>query len=364
VRISGGGRCNVTYHCFEPTPLSQHYPRGKKNWKSIPFLHAKDTVDWLPTWVSHWRRRPNGRMFPVTDDSQTIIDCFLKQSELLHIGIATTAESVVFLASWTGFRVHLMDNREIISKKGIGSDWRASNKQPITRGLKIWATPSYPPIPRFLLSMIQKRNSLTWWGFRGLRGSENCGKQNSPGGSSSHYALGLSGPAVIRLSAWAADYLHQNAYELPLLLIGPVQWVKKLCGMELNELRTKSGGRMIAANPLFKLSHRFVGSTDPACGNWRSQEMGWCFQQGYQPADRVFIRCPFTSRAKTTLRKNLYRVGVDLKEVTLETMESKKVRWPLLCRWGIKYRWRNGWVQFSGSMDHCFSGGRGDWNGS
>src|SRR6185295_7321993 len=75
VRISGGGRCNVTHHCFEPTPLSQHYPRGQKELKKLfRTFQAKETVDWFANLGVKLKAENDGRMFPVTDDSQTIID--------------------------------------------------------------------------------------------------------------------------------------------------------------------------------------------------------------------------------------------------------------------------------------------------
>jgi len=71
VKISGGGRCNVTQHCFEPTPLSQHYPRGQKQLKKLfRTFDAKNTVDWFEQLGIHLKTEEDGRMFPVCRKTQ------------------------------------------------------------------------------------------------------------------------------------------------------------------------------------------------------------------------------------------------------------------------------------------------------
>src|SRR6478735_10094543 len=93
VKVSGGGRCNVTHNCFEPTPLSKHYPRGSKELKTLfRKFQAKDTVNWFARKNVNLKAEEDGRMFPVTDNSQTIIDCFLKEAESHHITIKLNSE--------------------------------------------------------------------------------------------------------------------------------------------------------------------------------------------------------------------------------------------------------------------------------
>src|SRR5258708_31276527 len=88
VKVSGGGRCNVTHHCFEPTPLSKHYPRGSKELKSLfRKFQAKDIVDWFESKSVKLKTEEDGRIFPVSNNSQTIIDCFLQETERHNIKI-------------------------------------------------------------------------------------------------------------------------------------------------------------------------------------------------------------------------------------------------------------------------------------
>ena len=95
VRISGGGRCNVTHHCFEPTPLSKHYPRGQKQLKKMfREFQAKDVVDWFQSRGVKLKTESDGRMFPITNNSETVIECFMSEARQLKIRIEKQAEVI------------------------------------------------------------------------------------------------------------------------------------------------------------------------------------------------------------------------------------------------------------------------------
>src|SRR5688572_8874654 len=88
VRVSGGGRCNVTHQCLNPFDLSKHYPRGQKALKNLfPMFHAGHMIEWLRLKGVSLKTESDGRMFPVTDSSETIIECFLKEAEKQGIKI-------------------------------------------------------------------------------------------------------------------------------------------------------------------------------------------------------------------------------------------------------------------------------------
>jgi predicted Rossmann fold flavoprotein len=91
VKVSGGGRCNVTHHCFEPIALAHHYPRGEKPLKQIfKKFQAKEVVGWFASKGVTLKTESDGRMFPVTNNSQTIIDCFLNEAKKLNIRVQTS----------------------------------------------------------------------------------------------------------------------------------------------------------------------------------------------------------------------------------------------------------------------------------
>ncbi len=119
VKVSGGGRCNVTHNCFEPTPLSKHYPRGSKELKSLfRKFQAKDTVEWFKSKQIKLKAEADGRMFPITDNSQTIIDCFLREAELHDIKIRQNSEVTKVIPSQSGFAI-LVGKDQLYNAKKI-----------------------------------------------------------------------------------------------------------------------------------------------------------------------------------------------------------------------------------------------------
>src|SRR5436190_4745927 len=102
VRISGGGRCNVTHACFEPGQLSSFYPRGSRELLA-PFhlFQPRDTIDWFESRGVKLKTEKDGRIFPVTDSSQTIIDCLMRAAESSNIQLVTN-RSVEEVAPGTG----------------------------------------------------------------------------------------------------------------------------------------------------------------------------------------------------------------------------------------------------------------------
>jgi len=90
VKISGGGRCNVTHHCFNPAELVQYYPRGGQALRgAFTRFQPQDTINWFNTRGVKLKTEGDGRIFPVTDDSQTIIDCLLKSASQAGVKIKT-----------------------------------------------------------------------------------------------------------------------------------------------------------------------------------------------------------------------------------------------------------------------------------
>ena len=98
VKVSGGGRCNVTHQCFDPIILSHHYPRGEKQLKNLfKKYQAKEVVNWFASKGVKLKAEEDGRMFPVTDNSQTIIDCFLREAQYnnIRIEISKSVEKIL-----------------------------------------------------------------------------------------------------------------------------------------------------------------------------------------------------------------------------------------------------------------------------
>lgn len=217
VRISGGGRCNVTHACFDPIELVQQYPRGSKALRG-PFsrFQPRDTIQWFQNHGITLKTEADGRMFPSTDDSDTIAQCLLQSAQEAGITLETQTPVQAVQRHSSGFRVSL----------------RHGDQRDCDRLLL--ATGSHPSGYRFAQSLghslIPPIPSLFTFNIRDPQLTQLAGvsvphveislphhklKQQGPL-LITHW--GLSGPAVLKLSAWGARLLHDCHYQTPLHL--------------------------------------------------------------------------------------------------------------------------------------------------
>ena len=118
VKISGGGRCNVTHHCFEPLELSKHYPRGSRELRGA-FHHwqPRDTIEWFEKRGVKTKTESDGRMFPVSDQSQTIIDCLQQSSRKLGVSIQLNQRVSGIVKEKDKWKLHLSSGNTMTADK-------------------------------------------------------------------------------------------------------------------------------------------------------------------------------------------------------------------------------------------------------
>ncbi len=210
VRISGGGRCNVTHGCFEPTELAKHYPRGQRELLG-PFhtFMCGDMMEWLENRGVPTKIEEDGRVFPVSDQSSSIIDCFLRQTKVMNIEVKT--------------------NEGVVSLERLNGGWRVESTSSIYETPAVLIATGSSKVAWQLLSklgmtIVSPVPSLFTFNttaplFKGLMGlSLNhakvkvCGSELSAEGPLLITHWGLSGPAILRLSAWGARVLADQNY--------------------------------------------------------------------------------------------------------------------------------------------------------
>ncbi len=251
---SGGGRCNVTHHCFEPTPLSKHYPRGSKELKSLfRKFQAKDIVDWFESKGVRLKTEEDGRIFPVSNKSQTIIDCFLHESAQHKIKIKLQSQVKKISVNGDGFLLSLHD-LEISAGKILIATGGYNNLQSYE-----WLKPALviPPIPSLFTFNDSNKKFKDLMGVSVLQAEiKIAGTKLSETGPVLITHWGLSGPAVIKLSAWAAEYLYENNYEFTALVnwTGPVG--EDEIRADFQGLNSNHGRQKIVNNPLYKIPSR------------------------------------------------------------------------------------------------------------
>ena len=328
VKVSGGGRCNVTHNCFEPTPLSKHYPRGSKELKSLfRKFHAKNTVAWFESKHIKLKAEADGRMFPVTDDSQTIIDCFLRETERHRIKIKLSSEVTKILPSKNGFIVLVGKDEQYSTPKILlaaggynnlhNYQWIAQTDHSIIN-----------PIPSlFTFNDSEKK-------FNDLMGIAVANAEVKIAGTKflergpvliTHW--GLSGPAVIKLSAWAADYLHGKHYNFTALVNWTGTTTEEAVQQFFSEMKSKHGKQKVVTNPMFAIPQRLWQrlcelAEIPETKIWAELQ-----QKNMNKLMEALIRCPFQIKGKTTFKEEFVTCGgVDLKSIDVETMESKTMK--------------------------------------
>ena len=327
VRISGGGRCNVTHHTFEPSLLSKHYARGQKEFKQLfRVFQASDTVTWFEQRGVELVTEADGRMFPISDSSQTIIDCFMNEAEKAGIEILTSSEVTDVGKVNDVFSVQCRNGKKYSSRKLLIA--MGGHPQPDAyRLIKSLGHTVIPPIPSLFTFNDPAKEFADLMGVA-VQDAEVkiAATKFSSRGPVLITHWGLSGPAVIRLSSWAAQYLHEAHYEFVALINWTGDQTEESVRTLLKEKNRLDGRKKVYSHPMFQLPQRLW---EKLCAKAEvPPQMLWAEVPAKQLNRLVefLVRCPFQIRGKTTFKEEFVTCGgVDLKEIELTTMESKKV---------------------------------------
>lgn len=325
VRISGGGRCNVTHHCFEATPLSRHYPRGQRALKSLfQKFQAKDAVAWFEQNGVKLKTEEDGRMFPVTNNSQTIIDCFLREAEKLKIEIKLSQEVARIEKQGGVFHVHTSHQSFIASIVLVAAG--GYNKPENYQWLSALGHEIVQPIPSLFTFNDSAKEFTDLMGVAVPEAEiKIAGSKLSQRGPVLITHWGLSGPAVIKLSAWAAVDLHKINYTFTAL----VNWTgqpETEVRATLMKLKNENSKKQAITNPLFNLTKRLW---EFLCLKAGAEEGRTWSNQSHKVINRLIellFACPFAIKGKTTFKEEFVTCGgISLNDIDLNSMESKKV---------------------------------------
>ena len=320
VRISGGGRCNVTHACFDPRQLIQNYPRGAKELLG-PFHHfqPKDTVSWFEDRGVFLKTEDDGRMFPVTDSSETIVQCLLK--EAAHAGIEIRKQQrIQSLQKLEDHFLIQLDNQQIKANSillatgssswghGLAKEFGHTIIKPVP-SLFTFNIPSSPLLDLSGISVSEVIVSLKGFDF----------KQKGPV-LLTHW--GFSGPAILKLSAWAARALYDLSYKAVL----QINWLAAL-NQEIiyqNLVQSKINHplqampSLLPSNLLSRLCADLHMDSTIALGRLPNKTLEQLAAKLY--CDEYLIE------GQTTYKQEFVTAGgVDLRGIDFRTMESKIV---------------------------------------
>ena len=326
VRISGGGRCNVTHSCFDPRELSQRYPRGAR--ALIGAFHRfgpTDTVAWFENRGVRLKTEADGRMFPVTDSSQTIIDCLSSAAEKSGVRVLTsTALSTIKKRPDGGFLLDLSNGERMDCERLLwaGGGCRIEGHPAIALGHSLM-----PPVPSLFTFQID-----TPW-LRDLPGISVASAQASVPGTDlkergplliTH--TGLSGPVVLRLSAWGARELHGLRYEFPLRINWLPETNRDFLIEELQARRESSGGQTILRTRWNPLPARLWESLVIQSGIMPDTKWARLSRAEALNLATLLTSTEFPVRGKSTNKEEFVTCGgIPLPEVDFKTMGSRIV---------------------------------------
>jgi predicted Rossmann fold flavoprotein len=326
VRISGGGRCNVTHACLDPRELEAHYPRGGQPLLG-PFsaFQAGDTIAWFEARGVKLKTEQDGRIFPVTDSSQTIIDCLMRAAK--DAGAEMVANRGVVGVSRKisgGFNLEVAGTGQLACDQLMlatgGCRAVAAGQLPVSLGHSL-----EPPVPSLFTFHI-----ATPW-LRELAGiSLETVEASVPTlGLRQQGPLlvthnGLSGPAILCLSAWGARSLHGLNYQFPLRINWLPQFDASALAARLDSLRVSQAARLVINTPLSPLPSRLWERLVVSSGTARDTRWAGLSRSARHLLVQQLGRTEFQVIGKTLNQDEFVTCGgVRLSEVNLKTMESR-----------------------------------------
>lgn len=324
VKVSGGGRCNVTHACLSISELAKNYPRGEKHLKkSFAQFSVKDTIAWFESRGVKLKTEEDGRMFPVSDSSQSIIDCLIKETQKVGIVVQLHQPVLSIEKTSNGFKLLLNGERRIYPEKII----IASGGSPKLSGFEWLVKLGHtiePPVPSLFTFNMPKEKIKELMGVTANPVSIHIqGSKLKQEGALLITHWGMSGPAVLKLSAWGARTLHDLKYRFKV----QVNWfgkneheVREQLTIELEELRRR---KLANKNP-FQLANRlWMFLLERAEIN---PDTTWSDlpKIKFNKLLNTLLNDEYEVDGKTTFKEEFVTCGgISLQNVEMDTMQSK-----------------------------------------
>lgn len=329
VRISGGGRCNVTHHCFDPAELVTYYPRGGRELRgAFTRFQPQDIINWFEKRGVRLKTEADGRVFPVTDSSQTIVNCLIKAAENAKIDIKLKSEVVALKLQENQFKVRLKHGESLRGDRILLATGSSARGYQLAKSL---SHEIITPLPSLFTFKIKDSR------FQGLEGisvdsvglklsGKGKNKTAQQSGSLLITHWGISGFGVLKLSAFGAKILAENNYQMLLSINwlfpdNPQQVKEKLIEIQSQYRQSRQQISSFCPFPLPKrLWKRLLNfiAVDPQ-KKWSELSKN----------ELIKLAKELTQGEYKILGKGVFKDefvtcgGVKLKEVNFSTMESK-----------------------------------------
>ncbi|MGD1846945.1 MAG: NAD(P)/FAD-dependent oxidoreductase [Salibacteraceae bacterium] len=324
VKVSGGGRCNVTHACFQPSQLVGFYPRGSKQLrKAFGTFHTTHTVDWFESRGVKLKTESDGRMFPITDSSQTVIDCLMGELRKLRIPLNIKSPVSNIKNVDNGFRLSIGDQSVFVHKVIVASG--GSPKRSGLAWLEALGHPIVDPVPSLFTFNMPGEPIRELMGLSAPEATVHIqGSKLRSTGPLLITHWGMSGPAILKLSAFGARDLADRNYQFK----AQVQWVTGHKENDLLELiveqQEQHPKQKLFSRPVVELPKRLWHFLLEKVELSAATTWGELGRKGRNRLINVLLNDVYTVSGKTTFKEEFVTCGgVSWEQVAPQTLQSK-----------------------------------------
>ena len=323
VKISGGGRCNVSHACFDPRELVQFYPRGNKELLSVfTKFQPGDTMNWYEEHGVALKIEDDNRIFPESDSSQSIIDCLVNECRKKNVKILTKQTVTEILPQENGYKIHTTDQNYF-------ADYVVFSTGSSPKAFKILEKLGHQiiaPVPSLFTFNIKNEILKDLMGTSFQYVNIEIPKLNlEESGSLLITHWGLSGPAILKLSAWGARELAALKYQFEIIVnfIGTASEDALEIFKNFKENEPK---KSIGQTKIFDITNRFWQRILFVSGIDTAKQLANINNKEMQKIIENLCCCRINVTGKSTFKEEFVTAGgVDLKEMDFKTMKSKKL---------------------------------------
>lgn len=327
VKASGGGRCNVTHALFDVPELLIRYPRGKQLLRrSLYQFTPQDTINWFEQRGVRLKTEADGRMFPITDSSETIIECILAQLQKNRVQVIYHKQVVKIEPSEAVFNIHFADHSTYTADKVLVTVGGFPKLEQYN-WLQDLGHTIQPPVPSLFTFNMPKHPITELMGVS-VPGAtvKVAGTKITEHGPLLITHWGMSGPAVLRTSAWAARELADRNYEFDI----SINWLDDATEADVRDIiaqaRVEHGRQLLKNKNVFSLPRRLWEYFLAQCGIGEDVRWGDLPATARNKLIRMLVHDVYHVKGKTTFKEEFVTCGgITLSEIDANTLESKRV---------------------------------------
>ena len=323
VKISGGGKCNVSHACFDPRELVQFYPRGHKELLSVfTKFQPGDTMNWYEEHGVALKIEDDNRIFPESNSSQSIIDCLVNKCKKKNVKILTKQTVTEILPQENGYKIHT-------TGQNYFADYVVFSTGSSPKAFKILEKLGHQiiaPVPSLFTFNIKNEILKDLMGTSFQYVNIEIPKLNlEESGSLLITHWGLSGPAILKLSAWGARELAALKYQFE-IIVNFIGTASEDALEIFKNFKEKEPKKSIGQAKIFDITNRFWNRILFVSGIDTTKQLANINNKEMQKIIENLCCCRMNVTGKSTFKEEFVTAGgVDLKEMDFKTMKSKKL---------------------------------------